>query len=246
MKIDIYTLKVRIRTCEPEVLVFTSYEEAVQSAEEYFKSSRLLFESGTFEDNQTFLEWVSDQELGEASIEKHSVTLPAHFSGPKITEMLSWEIKNWDCLINYMAQYISKPYICKMSGRLTVSLVHSPLGTWIHKEWTMLPCGDRFNNSINISGYHEKGREIVESSLKYPFSVAQLMEHLILIEDASRIVSRSKEDPYYTEHLWPTWEWDQKRYREDWVNQNTIMVNEVEGLAEVFHRKNSIVINGTG
>ena len=155
----------------------------------------------------------------------------------KITDTLGWSISSWKDLLGVLSDYTGKEYTCALSHRETVSITHSPLGTWVHN---MYP-----KESIAISGYAEKGREIKEVVLKYPVTVVDLMCHLILIEDASRVVSRSPEDPYYAQEG-KSWEFDQFRYRNEWEEQDKIMPHEVSQMAEMFHQKNSVTLNGNG
>tara|TARA_B100000214_G_scaffold323291_1_gene259651 strand:- start:13905 stop:14378 length:474 start_codon:yes stop_codon:yes gene_type:complete len=154
-----------------------------------------------------------------------------------ITETISWEVNSWESVLNVLADYVGEPYECKRTKRPTVSIVHSPLGTWVSLVSSA--------SGVAITGYYEEGKEIKEKVLEFPFVVKDLMSLLILVEDASRIVSRSPVDPYYTDYMWPTWVYDQDRYRNRWDKQDEILPHEVDEIAEIFHKKNSIAINGT-
>ena len=153
----------------------------------------------------------------------------------EIRSNLGKSLASWKEVCDVMKDYVSEPYVDNVSSRDTLSLVHSPLGTWIHNQYPV--------EGVSVSGYSETGKEIKEVSLEYPFLVKDLMELLILVEDASRIVTRSPGDPYYSTEG-ADYQEDQEKYRNNWENQDKILPHEVTKMAIIFHEKNSCSING--
>ena len=131
-------------------------------------------------------------------------------------------------VINAFFEYITD------QGRGTYEFVHSPLGTWLHIDDP---------DEVRISGWAEPGKAIEDRSLAYPTTVGEVACLVLQIEDASRMVSRDPDDPYYEEEE-NDYLHDQERYRFKWDEQRDYLDHEMPTAMLNFHNNYSKLLNG--
>jgi len=138
------------------------------------------------------------------------------------------ELNSEKDVINTFFEYITN------QGSGVYELVHSPQGTWLHLDNP---------DYIRISGWSYPDRSIDDKCVAYPSTAREIAVLILQIEDASRIVSRDPEDPYYTEED-NDYQHDQKRYRFSWDEQKSFSESEISTAMLNFHNNYSKLING--
>ena len=114
-----------------------------------------------------------------------------------------------------------------------LEVVHSPLGLNLHLDDA---------DAVGICPWSEEGRKIEVVYFPYPVSVGELVSYVYMAEDASRIVSRDPEDPFYESV--GEWEHDQLIYRKNWSIVSTYLPFELKELVKTFHNDYSKLLNG--
>lgn len=120
-------------------------------------------------------------------------------------------------------------YVIKASSPGEYFFPESPMGLWVVIDTIGV------TNFITISGWSSDNPDpILDKTVELPLCVEDFVKLLYAREDASRIVCRKEEDPFYRA-ITKDWATDQRFWREEWFTQTEGMLN-TDALLGMFRR----------
>lgn len=124
------------------------------------------------------------------------------------------KIANEEDFVRLFSQYVSKA-----SSPGKYCFPESPMGLWVVLDTIGV------TKFITISGWSSDNPDpILDKTVELPLCVEDFVKLLYAREDASRIVCRKEEDPFYRA-ITKDWATDQRFWREEWFTQMESMLN---------------------